>query len=137
MSAKKMILDAIDEFLASTKEEGWIYDPLDKLVESLSELRGFARNDAIRENAGKVHFLAPEGYASEVVEAPASAPMAAPAPVAVTEQAAPEPKVEKPKEEPKTEEPAAEEPVEAKTAAKSVAKKTASKAPSAPEENKE
>jgi hypothetical protein len=125
MSAKKMITDAIEAFTQATKEEGWIYEPLDALIATLTELKGFARNDEVRAKSGPLPVLYPDGYVAEAetkeekVEAKAAA----------KEEKA-EAKEETKAEEPKTEAPESVEPkAEVKPAAKKTAAKTATPAP--------
>lgn len=60
MSAKQTILDTVQTFLDATKEDGWIYHPLDVLIRDVTVMREFARSDAIRENMGTVPRITPE-----------------------------------------------------------------------------
>lgn len=94
-----MILDTIQTFLDSTKDEGWIYHPLDVLVRDLAVLRDVARSDAVRASMGKPAFLAPEGYVPDVLYAdpqPEVKEAPAPAPVAEVKEEAPAPVEAKP-----------------------------------------
>lgn len=109
MSAKQTILDTIQTFLDATKEDGWIYHPLDVLIRDVTVMREFARSDAIRENMGPVPRITPEPVHVAVTEE-----VAVVAPAAVVEL-----KVEAKEEAP------APAPAETKPAAKKTAKAAA------------